>query len=460
MEQLVVINGSPKGKKSVSLKFVEYLQKKNPQTAFRYFNVAQDIRSYSRNLEVWTALKEALAQSQGVIWVFPVYIFHVPAALMRFLELVREKDFQGAFEGLYTTCISTSIHFYDNLTQDWMRAALEDLGMHYMPPFAAEQADFFKPESRRNLEWFFADFVGAIREQRPVVRRFAPLSVNRWTYTPAPSKEPVDLKGKHAVIVVDQDVPGTNLSAMVQRFALAFIGKVDIVELEKLTIRGGCLGCMKCAFDHDCTYADKDDIRQTYLTLLDPADIIIYAGALHQRYFSSLMKLFVERRFMRTHYPFMKGKQVALLVAGPLAQAQLLYDTFDADVQVCMGHFAGAVSDECMDSDKLDTAIDTMACQLARYAIAGYLPPDTFLGVAGRKLFRDEVWGRYRFLFQADHHYYRKTGFYDFPQKDWCTRWQNFILTLRLLNPKTRRQMRNTLSGFMVKPLMNELDKM
>lgn len=460
MEQLVVINGSPKGKKSVSLKFVEYLQKKNPQTAFRYFHVAQDIRFYSRNPEAWTALKDALEQAQGVIWVFPVYIFHVPAALMRFVELVREKGIQGAFEGKYTTCVSTSIHFYDNLTHDWMRSALEGLGMRYIPPFTADQADFFHPESRRNLEWFFADFQEAIRERRRVERRFAPLAAPSWTYMPGPATEPVDLKGKRAVVVVDREGPGTNVGAMVRRLVSAFKGQVDVVELEKLTIRGGCLGCMKCAFDHDCTYADKDDIRNVYLTLLDPADIIVYAGALQDRYFSSLMKLFVERRFMRTHYPFMKGKQVALLVAGPLSQAQLLYDTFDADVQVCMGHFAGAVSDECGESAALDTYIDTMARQLTRYAQAGYLPPDTFLGIAGRKLFRDEVWGRYRFLFQADHRYYRKTGFYDFPQKDWRTRWQNFLLTLRLMNPKTRRQMRNTLSGFMVKPLMNELEKM
>ena len=223
MEQVVVINGSPKGKKSVSLKFVEYLQKKNPQTDFRYFHVAQDIRSYSRKPEAWTALKEALEQSQGVIWVFPVYIFHVPAALMRFLELVREKDCQGAFEGLYTTCISTSIHFYDNLAQDWMQSALEGLGMRYIPPFTADQADFFNTESRRNLEWFFADFQDAFREQRPVNRRFVPLSATPWTYTTGTSKEPVDLKGKRAVIVVDKDVPGSNLRAMVQRLASALV---------------------------------------------------------------------------------------------------------------------------------------------------------------------------------------------------------------------------------------------
>ena len=74
-------------------------------------------------------------------------------------------------------------------------------------------------------------------------------------------------------------------------------------------------------------------------------------------------------------------------------------------------------------------------------------------------MFRDEVWGRYRFVFQADHRYYKKRGFYDFPQKDWRTRVQNFWLMLRFSFPKTRRQVRNTMTGFMVKPFVDELNK-
>ena len=85
--------------------------------------------------------------------------------------------------------------------------------------------------------------------------------------------------------------------------------------------------------------------------------------------------------------------------------------------------------------------------------------PDNFLGIAGRKLFRDEVWGRYRFVFQADHRYYKRRGFYDFPQKNWRMRLHNAWLTLRLKVPKTRRQIRNSLPGFMVKPFLDELDK-
>jgi hypothetical protein len=43
----------------------------------------------------------------------------------------------------------------------------------------------------------------------------------------------------------------------------------------------------------------------------------------------------------------------------------------------------------------------------------------TFLGEGGKKIFRDDIYGRNRFVFLADHEYYEKHGFYDtFPQND------------------------------------------
>lgn len=458
METITVINGSPKGKKSISLKFVEYLQKKHPQTDFRYFHVAKDIRLYSRGADAWNPLKEALGASQGVLWVFPVYVFQAPASLMRFMELIAPMGAAKAFSGLYTACLSTSIHFYDNFAHDQMRGTLEDLGMSCLAPFQADQDDFFKPRAMEALEYFFEDFLQAARDKRPVQRKFAPLTFPDLKYQPSEPTAPVS-SGKKVAIVAETEAGG-NIGPMVERLAKAFGGKVDIVDLQKLTIRGACLGCMKCAFDNQCTYGDKDDIKRIYETILDPADIIVYAGPVVNRFFPARMKLFVERRFMRTHYPFMKGKQVALLVAGPLCQCHTLYDTFEADVQVSEAHFAGAVSDEYPNSASLDRAIDTLARQLASGAEACYLPPDNFFGVAGRKMFRDEVWGRYRFVFQADHRYYSRRGFYDFPQKDWRMRLRNFWNMLRLRIPRLRRQVRNTMPGFMVKPFVDKLNKL
>lgn len=460
MEIVTVINGSPKGRKSITLKFAEYLQKKNPQIEFRFFHVAQDIRNYSKGKDAWQPLLESIGESLGIVWAFPVYIFQAPASLMRFVELIGEYQLQETFRGRYCCAVSTSIHFYDNLAHDQFRGVLEDLGMRYTDYFAADQRDFFNPAYRQSLETFFADFVSAGREQKPVFRKFEPVRFQKADYVPGPVRTRIPLEGLKVAIVADDAAPDTNIGPMVQRLSGAFEGQVDVVELSRLNIRGGCLGCMKCALDHECTYGEKDDIKRVYETVLDMADVLIYAGPLRQRYFSSAMKRFVERRFMRTHYPFMKGKQVALMVSGPLRQCSTLYDTFEADAQVSEAHFAGAVSDEYATSAQIDTAIDALAARLVSLARKHYLPPDSFLGVAGRKLFRDEVWGRYRYIFQADHRYYKKSGFYDFPQKDWKMRLFNAYFMLRLSIPKFRRQARNTMAGFMVKPFMDELEKM
>ena len=63
MQSVVVINGSPKGKKSITLKFAEFLQKKHPEAEFQYFHVAQAIRNYSKELETWQPLLDALSEA-------------------------------------------------------------------------------------------------------------------------------------------------------------------------------------------------------------------------------------------------------------------------------------------------------------------------------------------------------------------------------------------------------------
>jgi len=75
-----------------------------------------------------------------------------------------------------------------------------------------------------------------------------------------------------------------------------------------------------------------------------------------------------------------------------------------------------------------------------RRSVVGYSSPQTFLGVAGMKLFRDDIWGRLRFVFRADHLAFRRMGFYKtFPQRDIRNRLL-LALMMPLLNFKWFRQ--------------------
>ena len=79
---------------------------------------------------------------------------------------------------------------------------------------------------------------------------------------------------------------------------------------------------------------------------------------------------------------------------------------------------------------------------LAREAViasqVGYQAPQTFLGVAGRKLFRDVMWGELRAVFPADYRAYRKLGYLDFPQKDWKVRLLNWFVVPLLRTSKVK----------------------
>jgi hypothetical protein len=74
------------------------------------------------------------------------------------------------------------------------------------------------------------------------------------------------------------------------------------------------------------------------------------------------------------------------------------------------------------------------------------------------KIFRDEVWGNLRFVFQADHRHYKAHGIYDFPQKNMKARRRNFIMTLLTRIPAFRKEFLKKIKEEMVKPLQRVVE--
>ena len=75
----------------------------------------------------------------------------------------------------------------------------------------------------------------------------------------------------------------------------------------------------------------------------------------------------------------------------------------------------------------------------------------SFLSIGGNKLFRDEMWGNLRPVFQADHRYYKAHGFYDFPQKNYKVRLQNLVLVPLLNIPAVKRWFQKTMKENMIR---------
>jgi len=67
--------------------------------------------------------------------------------------------------------------------------------------------------------------------------------------------------------------------------------------------------------------------------------------------------------------------------------------------------------------------------------------------IAGMKIFRDEIYGGLKIIFRADHRNYKKTGVYDFPQKNLLNHyWSDGLIKTYLsrINVNTKRQRLNT----------------
>jgi hypothetical protein len=100
-------------------------------------------------------------------------------------------------------------------------------------------------------------------------------------------------------------------------------------------------------------------------------------------------------------------------------------------------------------------------CSSDLLAEKDYIKPKTFLSVGGMKVLRDDVWGKLRFPFQADHRFYKEHGLYDFPQRKYKARLINSILILLTKIPAMRKEIyRKKIKEQMVRPLQKMLEKM
>ena len=308
----------------------------------------------------------------------------VHAHYKRFIELIFAKGGE-AFKDKYTAVLTTSIHFFDHTAHDYINGICDDLGMKFVGYIRLQ----WTTSSRRKSEIgsFFSPMTSSTLSKTVPQRRsdFGPSCMTPLPMNPGPPATKVDTFGKNIVIVSDADNPGGNLAKMVAHLQACFQGQATVVNLHQISIKGGCLGCCQCGLDNVCVYKDADDVCEVYQKLM-AADVVILAGPVQDRYWSSRWKLFFDRGFFMNHVPIFAGKQVGCLVAGPLGQLATLRQVLEGYVEMQQANLAGIVTDECGSSQELDRLLDGFAGRLIDYAAAGYIRPPTFVSVAGRKL--------------------------------------------------------------------------
>lgn len=457
--KVTVFNGSPKGDMGITIQYVKYLEKKFPDHSFTMFHVAQKISTLEKDEAAFQEILDSVKEADLVLWAFPIYVLLLPSQYKRFIELIFERGAVDYFRNKHTATLCTSIHFYDNIGLSYMRAICDDLEMQFAGSFSPDMDDLFEESERTRLVDYADNIFFMADKGIPGIRHYTPLPENDFVYEPAASGEKVDQGDMKILLLTDCTDESANIGKMVKRYAESFTGSVEVVNIFDIGINGGCTGCLQCALDYECMYKGKDEYIDFYNEKVIGADGLVFAGKITDRYLSWKWKQFFDRSFFNTHTPTIIGKQLGYLVSGPFSRLDILGEIFQAYAEFQGSNPVAVVSDESISSEELDRNIMSLARKMVIMGEKKYVGAQTFLGVGGTKIFRDDIWGRLRFVFQADHRYYDKNGFYDFPQYDERSIQMNESMMKMMEDPEAKEGIRKNLRVLQSMPHRKIVDK-
>lgn len=440
---IVVLGGSPKGGKSVTMQYVLWLQQKFSDCTFNIIQVCQPVAQLEKEPARLQDIAGQVRQADGVIWAFPVYVGLVPAGYKRFIELVFEHGLLPSFAAKPAALLCTSIHFFDSTATDYMRGVCEDMGMAVGEVFSPQMGELISSRCQSQLALFLKKWQLQMKARRPAVRTTAPVVYTPKAYVPQPAPTPP----RHAmrVGIVTQRGVSKNLDLMVEEISKLF-AETEPFDLSCLHIAGACTGCLQCAYNNTCLYEGKDDVIDAYRSLTK-CDAILFCAPVVDRYFSARWKTFIDRMFFTTHIPLFEGVPMGFVVAGPLGQLPNLRAVLEGVYSTYGAIIAGFATDEAED---IDSGLLALAESLAFCAQHRYSPPQMFPTVFGRVTFRDIIYGGLSGVFVADHQYYKKHGLYDFPQKRYALRFAGALLRLGMRLPPVRRRVQQNMKDLML----------
>ncbi|MEG0598268.1 MAG: NAD(P)H-dependent oxidoreductase, partial [Oscillospiraceae bacterium] len=133
---ICVLSGSPKGKYSVTVQTVLFLQKHFPADSFEILHVGQTVRGLRQD---FTPVLKALQRADLLLFCYPVYTFLAPSQLAEFISLLKAQ--KPDLGGKYAAQITTSKHFYDVTAHKYIEENCADLGLRYVGGLSADMDD-------------------------------------------------------------------------------------------------------------------------------------------------------------------------------------------------------------------------------------------------------------------------------------------------------------------------------
>jgi len=77
--KIVVLGGSPKGAISVTMQYVNYIQKVFPSHEYEVIQISSRIKKLERDMQAFREAIEQVRSADLVIWAFPLYVLLVPS---------------------------------------------------------------------------------------------------------------------------------------------------------------------------------------------------------------------------------------------------------------------------------------------------------------------------------------------------------------------------------------------
>ena len=441
---ILIINGSPKGRYSITLQTCRYLEILHPEHSFEVLHAGQSIKALEKDFSpAVTAVKKA----DILLFSYPVYTFMAPCQLHRFLELLKEADLD--LSGKWASQITTSKHFYDFTAHRYIQDNCQDLGLHYVKGLSADMDDLTTEKGRKEAEQFFDYLIWSVAQGISEPAPEAPSPFVPKPVTPVTSSEQ---KQGDVVVLTDCGENSTQLQAMVSRFCAVLPRRTRIINIREYPFRGGCLGCFNCAITGKCIY--KDGFDEYLRNEIQTAEAIVYAFSVRDHSMGSRFKMYDDRNFCNGHRTVTVGMPIGYLVSGPLSREENLKTIIEARAQVGSNFLAGVATDE----QDPDARIDALAEKLIYALEHRYVPPQNFYGIGGMKVFRDLIWVM-QGMMRADHKFYKSHGQYDFPQKQWPRMIAMYAVGAMLANPSIKSKMGNKMNEGMIMPYRKVLEQ-
>jgi multimeric flavodoxin WrbA len=439
--KILVLNGSPKGKYSITLQTVLYLEKRFPQCEFKILHVGQQIKRYQKDI---TEVLADIVEADLLLFSYPVYTFIAPYQLHRFIELVKESGVD--LNGKFATQITTSKHFYDVTAHKYIEQNCGDMNLRYIRGLSSDMDDLLTKQGQKDAECFWNFVLHSVgNELAEVPKVVIPKSFPSYT---ASLDTVLKSDSFETVIVTNKTTEDNSLGAMIEDFRAVYPHHTKVVNIAEYPFSGGCLGCFNCAVSGKCIY--KDNFDEFLRNEIQTATAIVFAFSIKDHSMGASFKQYDDRQFCNGHRTVTMGMPMAYIIRGDYENEFNLQMIIEARCEVGGNFLCGVATDR----DSIIRMSQTLS-----YAIKNKLTqPANFYGVGGMKIFRDLIW-LMRGMMKADHKFYKSHGLYDFPQKKHNTIIKMKLVGTLLSSTKVKSKMGNKMNEGMIAPYKKVVDE-